>query len=764
MSQFFWKVKLRVLLDRLFLDSGSVHPAGKEAATQLKCLKEWVNEGRSQLFSNQFSNSFTNPESKPFTNPGFDFQQSVPLDILTCLDARKVFWWFWRCYPQVVEKALDSETLKLWLHAQNSTWSQVILSSALETERLGYFTCIEDYLVQATLTQEKPVHFSRSYLAQFSFTSISEFVHTGCTLQDVQLAAWLSHYLAAKICWKIAWKYGPDIFLSPCLYAQPLIDDCLLQQYPDFSQWISPPTEWSKSKARFPSMLTLILPDNGSAEAMKGNPVWGTMLHAEQMLKQEWLAIARQALNLQSPQNTGRQAASQEWESWLESWLDSQWQSCWVALPIIDRSLAPIAPDSLASDSLASDKLPVQQSLIHEIHQRLKTARYSQVWKIPTAFSLRLAPSEGNPELLPDSGAVMRGLSQLPQLLGSSFLGANLLKSALLKPGELSAAPLHEILAHAPVDRFMPAAKWHLLAAGKAELIISDSEKSSDAEIAAYAAFHHALSNLLSERIPHLPHLPYLIERQHGGRVISASDELLLSGSLQGWEQMLWEIYQCFTTLDWSTAIRFGLVIAYQSVPLPIALKHLEEAKTVSWFGDFKGDLKQSGVEVRLLHRSGQVQTASASWEDFNQWRSLLECAGLQPALFDQLAYRWKRHPAPSAAAIKVWVTTVCDDLFKSHRLNDRVHGRSSFNPGLFSEGSTARLSFCETLAQFLDCIWRSTQDRLREAISEANEEILRDRQVQAWLALAALTLRNRAVISVEQGQNGAIAPCQSLP
>ncbi|MFM6224445.1 MAG: type III-B CRISPR-associated protein Cas10/Cmr2, partial [Dolichospermum sp.] len=140
---------------------------------------------------------------------------------------------------------------------------------------------------------------------------------------------WLLHYLSAKVCWKLANQYGPDTLLYPSLYEQPLIDHWLLQQYPDFAQFINKETPEKTSSeslltAGFPNVLVLVLPEGKVQAAMQT---------AQQTLLEEWLKIGDLVLNeLQNERHWMRQLKPDDnrWQGWLKS----QWQFYWTALPI----------------------------------------------------------------------------------------------------------------------------------------------------------------------------------------------------------------------------------------------------------------------------------------------------------------------------------------------------------------------------------------------------------------------------------------------
>ncbi|MFM6528518.1 MAG: type III-B CRISPR-associated protein Cas10/Cmr2, partial [Dolichospermum sp.] len=117
--------------------------------------------------------------------------------------------------------------------------------------------------------------------------------------------------------------------LYPSLYEQPLIDHWLLQQYPDFAQFINKETPEKTSSeslltAGFPNVLVLVLPEGKVQAAMQT---------AQQTLLEEWLKIGDLVLNeLQNERHWMRQLKPDD-NSW-QGWLKSQWQFYWTALPI----------------------------------------------------------------------------------------------------------------------------------------------------------------------------------------------------------------------------------------------------------------------------------------------------------------------------------------------------------------------------------------------------------------------------------------------
>lgn len=139
-------------------------------------------------------------------------------------DAEKVFWWFWRFYPELL--AQKERTALLFpahqflpdcpLHSYQSTVSA--LTGAMFPS---------DW--QCDRKAERP------YLFIFTFAPIQEFIKASRKFLDFWSGSYLLHYLSAKICWYIAKKYGPDSIITPCLWSQEIIDTLIIEdKYRDF--------------------------------------------------------------------------------------------------------------------------------------------------------------------------------------------------------------------------------------------------------------------------------------------------------------------------------------------------------------------------------------------------------------------------------------------------------------------------------------------------------------------------------------------------
>ena len=277
---------------------------------------------------------------------------------------------------------------------------------------------------------------------------------------------------------------------------------------------------------------------------------------------------------------------------------------------------------------------------------------------------------------------------------------------------------------------------------------------------------HSALSRALLDFSNQL--VPYLTEQRYAGRLIyGGGDDVLAYTNLWEWDNWLWDIRECFRgqedpgkefahdgdywqwnksdprplnlaerplfTMGQKATISFGLVIANQGVPLAIALENLwkaeEEAKEQVYL-DCDGRRKaKDAVQVRVLYGNGNILKATAKFDTFNKWRSLLEFptrypqVGFDPALFEQASEQLKQHPIPIDEAIKPWVNAFC--------------GRRE----LFKGNEEAQQTFVRELSDWLKTMWKTTSNE------KADFETTRDHEIQTWLKLAAFVLRKRNIV-----------------
>ncbi len=256
-------------------------------------------------------------------------------------DPRLVFWWLWRCLPEAVCQSFNDPSLML-MPAETripdgSIWSHASLTAALAGSLAGYDLTTQE-IEGWTRNKQK----SRPYIAVFSFSPVQELIKASRKMRDFWAGSWILHYLSARICWAIAWKYGPDTVLYPSLYAQPLIDYWLLhgigekegdfkgwQHLQDFTNFVDTPSDRRILTAGFPNVLVFILPQGRVQAAMQT---------AKQVLGDEWQRLGKlsfQEIRDHAPKwMQGLEMNSNLWESSL----DSQWQSYWSAYPVGDLS------------------------------------------------------------------------------------------------------------------------------------------------------------------------------------------------------------------------------------------------------------------------------------------------------------------------------------------------------------------------------------------------------------------------------------------
>jgi CRISPR-associated protein Cmr2 len=240
-------------------------------------------------------------------------------------DARKVFWWLWRCLPVAACRAANDNTSLLLMPADTripdtSLWSHTSMTAALAGASIGYQTTMDKFNAIPEVNLWYKYH-SHPYLVSFSFAPVQDLIKSSRKMRDFWAGSWILHYLSAKISWELAKKYGADSLLYPSLFEQPLIDLWLLTEYPDFKEWIETPPTNSLLTAGFPNVLVLVLPKDEVAKAMQT---------AKQVLKETWQDLGNKVFN---KIGWGTKEFSSTANSW-DGWLDSQWQHYWTGLPI----------------------------------------------------------------------------------------------------------------------------------------------------------------------------------------------------------------------------------------------------------------------------------------------------------------------------------------------------------------------------------------------------------------------------------------------
>jgi len=199
-------------------------------------------------------------------------------------DAKKVFWWFWRFYPEVLQTQQPDVLLypaykvipDCPLYSYQSTVSA--LSGAM-------FPDSGD-----SLKPETP------YLLIFSFSPVQEFIKSSRKFLDFWAGSYLLHYLSVKLCWEVATELGPDTVIVPSLWSQEVFDALMLKEYPcfaaDFARFgndQNPVTRFNEkistslSTAGFPNVITVLVPGKEAANE------WGKKL--SQQITDEWVSI-----------------------------------------------------------------------------------------------------------------------------------------------------------------------------------------------------------------------------------------------------------------------------------------------------------------------------------------------------------------------------------------------------------------------------------------------------------------------------------------
>jgi CRISPR-associated protein Cmr2 len=271
-------------------------------------------------------------------------------------DVKKVFWWFWRFYPEIVASKKPEALLipahrilpDSPLHSYKSTVSALV----------GAMFPSDEYI-------EKPEH---PYLLLFTFSPVQEFIKSSRKFLDFWAGSYLLHYLSAKLCWYVAETYGPDAVITPSLWSQEIIDALIVKKYPDMkaefehtSNRVDPVSGFSRSQftslstAGFPNVITVLVPGKKAAEAL------GKELSAQ--LTKEWQTIAQKVCsdiktkaikwldeNIESDfvteflienENVNRRDL-QKWQQhgcweWNQLWnaqINNTWENYWTAVPL----------------------------------------------------------------------------------------------------------------------------------------------------------------------------------------------------------------------------------------------------------------------------------------------------------------------------------------------------------------------------------------------------------------------------------------------
>ncbi|KOP26846.1 CRISPR-associated protein Crm2 [Hapalosiphon sp. MRB220] len=292
------------------------------------------------------------------TITGFDCNKEFEISqvVLETNDVEKVFWWFWRFYPEILARKKPDALLipahrilpDCPFHSYKSTVSALV-GAMFPSER----------------DSEKPEH---PYLLLFTFSPVQEFIKSSRKFLDFWAGSYLLHYLSAKLCWHIAKTYGPDAVITPSLWSQEIIDALIVKEYPDMkvefehtSNGADPVSLFDNSQstslstAGFPNVITALVPGKKAAEALAKElsvqlaKEWEEIAHKVRSdiktktikwlceniksdLAKEFL-IENQIADLRDLQKW-QQHGCWEWNKLWDAQINNTWENYWTAVPL----------------------------------------------------------------------------------------------------------------------------------------------------------------------------------------------------------------------------------------------------------------------------------------------------------------------------------------------------------------------------------------------------------------------------------------------
>ncbi len=303
--------------------------------------------------SNAQHQEVINQRTQTLTDYEQHLREAVPSGMEN--DPKALFWWLWRCLPEVACQELNDPNLMLMpaetQFPDSSIWSHASLTSAFAGALAGY-----DLTSEAIAQNTEDDELSHPYLTSFTFSPVQELIKASRKMRDFWAGSWLLHYLSARVCWKLAQLYGPDCFLYPSLFQQPLIDHWLRQEYPDIMTDkvnVKQPSDRALLTAGFPNVLMLILPKAKVAAAMQT---------AKNELLSAWKEVGHLVYTELHDHRHWQKQLRETDHTW-RSWLDTQWQTYWSAVPIGKEG------ENLSSPDLPNTDTATLQNWIDEQNQ-----------------------------------------------------------------------------------------------------------------------------------------------------------------------------------------------------------------------------------------------------------------------------------------------------------------------------------------------------------------------------------------------------------
>ncbi|MGA7953991.1 MAG: type III-B CRISPR-associated protein Cas10/Cmr2 [Gloeobacterales cyanobacterium] len=366
-------------------------------------------------------------------------KKAIPYDLLRVEeDIEKVFWWFWRFYPEAVAKETGiEEPAALLLPADTRIPDCPIHTHNSVVSALAGAMFPDNWEVGNT-----PKH---PYLVLFTFSPVQEFIKSSRKFLDFWAGSYLLHYVSARLCWYIAEKYGPDAVVTPSLWSQEIVDAFLVKKYPEFEKYFpdgDPVTQFkdeqsnskSLSTAGFPNIIVALAPGKEAAESLgreltqELERLWmeigkkvrdeirSTVIQKLTTKKEAiWEAVAgdmpEEAKALHRKEfDKWTQKSNWEWNKLWDAQLSHTWERYWTAIPLGDpeQDLTIHKNDiqyqgwKKAQQDLSQSRepLPTQAeervyptlnvgtwwgSLQARLGQSIQAIKNTRTWQIPTA-------------------------------------------------------------------------------------------------------------------------------------------------------------------------------------------------------------------------------------------------------------------------------------------------------------------------------------------------------------------------------------------
>ncbi|MEC4982700.1 MAG: type III-B CRISPR-associated protein Cas10/Cmr2 [Oscillatoria sp. PMC 1068.18] len=348
----------------------------------------------------------------PFSGAAQIINADISSDSFDCsiianeTDIKKVYWWFWRFYPEILATTQRDFLL---------TPAHPILPDCPEPSYRSTIAALLSAMYSPGEDLKKAEH---PYLLIFTFSPVQEIIKASRKFLDFWSGSYLLHYLSAKLCWYIARKYSPDTVITPSLWSQEIIDAFIVKEFDKFDDnstifrdtfqhyapdKCDPVKRFQQQKstslvtAGFPNVITALVPGEQAAIDL------GKELKDE--IKQEWSTIAtkvrehikakvqdaaqnidnletqirEQFPNLDSSYYVAelqklQQGGCWEWNKMWDAQINNTWQCYWSAIPLGN-------PDLDLSISLTDN--PDNYQEWKENQNQIALPRFNQT--IPTA-------------------------------------------------------------------------------------------------------------------------------------------------------------------------------------------------------------------------------------------------------------------------------------------------------------------------------------------------------------------------------------------